>query len=93
MIRPSAELPLDTSGEIAGIPNSGFQSPKELGRVLSENPECQRCVVKQLFRFAFGRPETAADGPVIDAAFDRFLDSQFRFKELMLALAVAQSER
>jgi hypothetical protein len=34
-----AELPLDTSGEIAGIPNSGFRSPKELAgycrRVLS----------------------------------------------------------
>ena len=88
-----AELPLDTSGEIAGIPNSGFRSPKELGRVLSESPECQQCVVKQLFRFAFGRPETVADRPVIDAAFDTFRNSQFRFKELMVAMALAQSER
>ena len=88
-----AELPLDTSGEIAGIPNSGFHSPKELGRVLSESPECQQCVVKQVFRFAFGRPETAADRPVIEAAFDRFRNSQFRFKELMVAMAMAQSER
>jgi hypothetical protein len=87
-----AELPLDTSGEIAGIPNSGFHSPKELGRVLSESPECQQCVVKQLFRFAFGRPETAADRPVIEAAFDKFRSSQFRFKELMVALALAQQE-
>ena len=88
-----AELPLDTSGEIAGIPNSGFRSPKELGRVLSESPECQHCVVKQVFRFAFGRPETAADRPVIDAAFDKFRNSQFRFKELMVAMAMAQAER
>jgi hypothetical protein len=49
-------------------------------------------VVKQLFRFAFGRPETAADRPVIEAAFDKFRNSQFRFKELMVALAVAQPE-
>jgi len=89
----SAELPLDTSGEIAGIPNSGFQSPKELGRVLSESAECQQCVVKQLFRFAFGRPETAADQPVIEAAFDSFRNSQFRFKELMVAIAMAQAQR
>ncbi len=82
-----AEVPLDTSGEIAGIPNSGFHSPKELGRVLADSPQCQQCVVKQLFRFAFGRPETAL------AAFDRFRNSQFRFKELMVAMAMAQAER
>jgi hypothetical protein len=85
-----AELPLDTSGDVAGIPNSGFHSPKELGRVLSESAECQQCVVKQLFRFAFGRPETAADRPVIEAAFDNFRNSQFRFKELIVAMAMAQ---
>jgi len=87
------ELPLDTSGEIAGIPNSGFHSPKELGRVLADSPQCQLCIVKQLFRFALGRPETALDRPTIDAAFDRFRNSQFRFKELMVAMAMAQAER
>jgi hypothetical protein len=86
-----AVLELDTSGEISGLPNSGFHSPKELGRVLGESSECQRCVVKQLFRFAFGRPETAADRPLIDAAFDKFHNSQFQFQELMVALAIAQS--
>ena len=89
----TAALDLDTRGEISGLPNSGFKSPRELGRVLSESGECQKCVVKQLFRFAFGRPETAADRPLIDTAFDRFRDSQFQFKELMVALAIAQVER
>ncbi len=88
-----AVLELDTTGEVSGLPNSGFQSPKELGRVLAESGECQKCVAKQLFRFAFGRPETAADRPVIDTAFDRFRNSEFRFKELMVALAMAQAER
>jgi hypothetical protein len=87
-----AVLELDTSGEISGLPNSGFHSPKEIGRVLAESGECQQCVVKQLFRFAFARPETVADRPVIESAFNKFRDSQFRFKELMVALAVAQSE-
>ena len=88
-----AVLELDTSGEISGLPNSRFQSPRELGRVLAESPDCQQCVVKQLFRFAFGRPETGADRPVIEAAFDRFRNSRFRFRELMVALAVAQAVR
>ncbi len=88
----TALLDLDTSGEIAGIPNSGFHSPKELGRVLAGSSECQQCVVKQLFRFAFGRMEGIADRPLIASAFDRFRNSQFRFKELMIALATAQAE-
>jgi hypothetical protein len=88
-----AVLELDTSGEISGLPNSRFQSPKELGRVLSESAECQQCVVKQLFRFAYGRPETAADRPVIEAAFDKFRSSRFQLRELMVALAVAQAQR
>jgi len=88
-----AVLELDTSGEISGLPSSEFQSPKELGRVLAESSECQQCVAKQLFRFAFGRPETAADRPVIEAAFDKFRNSQFRFRELMVALATAQTAR
>jgi len=88
-----ALLDLDTSGEISGLANSSFQSPKELGRVLADSGECQKCVVKQLFRFAFGRPEAAADRPLIDSAFERFRGSQFRFKELMVALAIAQTER
>ena len=87
----TALLDLDTSGEIAGIPNSEFHSPKELGRVLAASSECQQCVVKQLFRFAFGRIETVADRPLIASAFDRFRNSQFRFKELMIALATAQA--
>jgi hypothetical protein len=88
-----AVLELDTKGEISGLPNSAFQSPKELGQVLAESNECQQCMVKQLFRFAYGRPETAADRPVIEAAFDKFRDSRFRFQELMVALAVAQAKR
>src|SRR5262249_49613925 len=89
--RPTTKvtLDLDTSGEVSGIPNSGFHSPKELGGVLSESAECQQCMVKQLFRFAYGRPETPMDRPVIDAAFEKFRSSQFRFKELMTSMAVA----
>lgn len=82
----SVELDLDTSGDIAGIPNSRFSSPRELGKILAGAEQCQECVVKQLFRYASGRRETPADRPVIRASFDAFRHSQFRFKELMVAL-------
>ena len=54
------ELDLDTSGYIQGIEDSEFSTPKELGQLLAESNACQKCIVKQLFRYAFGREETAA---------------------------------
>lgn len=79
-------LDVDTTGSVAGIPDSNFQSPRELGRVLAASSICQECVVKQYFRYIAGRMETVADRPAIRAAFDRFRDSGFRFQEMMVAL-------
>ena len=56
------ELPIDSSGVVAGIPDSEFSSPKELGRVLAGSPQCQECVVKQYFRYQAGRLETWPTG-------------------------------
>jgi hypothetical protein len=81
-----ANLPIDSRAEVTGISNSTFTSPKELGRILAENQECRKCVVKQLFRYAFARPETPADAHLLDEAYQRFEASGFRFQELILAL-------
>ncbi len=56
---------ITATGEIAGVPNSTFEDSRALGKVLAASPICQDCVVKQVFRYAFGRPE-AAPGPVHD---------------------------
>ena len=89
--KPStAELPLDSNGFVAGIANSEFTSPRELGRVLAANPQCQECVVKQLFRYAAGRRETrdarSGDPIVLERAVKDFRDSGYRFQELMVSL-------
>ena len=84
----TVELALDTAGSISGIPDSEFKSPKELGRVLAASPQCQECVVKQVFRYGYGRLETPADRAAIHAAFEKFRDSGFKFRELLAALAV-----
>ncbi len=83
----TVELELETAGWIAGIEDSRFASPKELGRVLAGSPTCQECVVKQVFRYAAGREETAADTAVLRRITRDFQASQFRFKELMVAVA------
>ena len=80
------ELEIDPSGFVAGIPNSQFSSPKELGTLLASSPECQDCIAKQLFRYAMGRPEAPADRPVLADMESTFRSSQFRFQELMISL-------
>jgi hypothetical protein len=79
-------LDLDTSAWVTGVPNSEFKNPRELGELLARTPQCQECVVKQLFRYMAGREDTPADRPMIHRALTRFRDSGFRFKELMVTL-------
>jgi hypothetical protein len=85
----TVDLDLDLTAHVQGIEGSSFSSPKELGEILAENEACQRCVVKQLFRYAFGREETAEDQPTIDALMVRFRDSGFRFRELIIAMVTS----
>jgi hypothetical protein len=80
------KLPINTQGEIAGLPNSTFSDAKQLGAILAESPVCQKCIVRQMFRYSYGRLENSADEPTIDALFGKFKDSGFRFKTLMTAL-------
>ena len=86
------ELPIDPSGEVRGIAVKGgvsyaqFSSPKELGLILAAEPTCQKCVVRQVFRYALGRPETTADAEAIDQIFRDFQDSRFLFQELIISL-------
>ena len=83
------DVPIDASGVIAGLPGSEFASAAEAGRILAASPVCQQCIVKQLFRYTFGRHETMADQPTIDRAFEAFRASGFRFRALIMSLATS----
>jgi hypothetical protein len=80
------DLELDTKGWVAGLPDSEFTSPRELGDLLAKSPQCQECLVKQVFRYMSGRQDTPADRPALSQALEQFRKSDFRFKELMVAL-------
>jgi len=82
----TAEVPLNTDGFIAGIPNSQFSTPRGLGDVLAASTKCQECVVKQLFRYAAGRRETQNDRRIIEKAYEDFRSSRFQFQELIVSL-------
>jgi hypothetical protein len=85
------KLEIKPEGSVRGIADSAFAKPRELGRILANEPACQRCVVKQLFRYATGRPEEAEDQRVIDQVFERFSRSGFKFREIILGLATSEA--
>jgi hypothetical protein len=89
----TVELELDTQGKVVGLPDSDFSSPGELGRILAASPQCQQCVVKQLFRWMAGRHEGASDRAGLDRAYEDFRQSGFRFQELMISLAKQNAVR
>ena len=89
----TVERDLDTTGQVAGIPNSAFTSPLELGAVLASSPQCQECVVKQYFRFVAGRTEAPGDRPLIRRAFQDFQKSGFQFKEMIVSMVGAPEFR
>ena len=70
------------------FPIRSFLRPQQLGAVLAKSTQCQECIVKQYFRFQAGRMDTPADRPLIRKVTDKFRDSGFRFKELMVSLTL-----
>jgi hypothetical protein len=86
--KPTAyKLDIDAFGTVQGLADSNFRTPRELGERLAREPVCQKCIVKQLFRYANGRPEEPEDQPALEQAYERFRRSQFRFRELIMAIA------
>jgi hypothetical protein len=81
-------LPLDTRAFVAGIPNSEFTSPVQLGAVLANSTLCQECIVRQYFRYQAGRTDTPADRPLLNAVTENLRSSGFHFKQLILSLVV-----
>ncbi len=80
------DLALEVGGEIAGLPNSAFSDSRQLGRILADSPVCQECVVRQIFRYAYGRLETPADQETIRQLYGTFRDSGFHFRDLLIGL-------
>ena len=84
------ELPIDASAGVTGIADSSFSTPRELGEILAKEPGCQKCVVRQVFRYAMGRHETPRDRATIEKLFADFRDSGFHFRELIVSLATSE---
>jgi mono/diheme cytochrome c family protein len=74
-------LPIDTSGELDGIP---FKDAGELGALLRKNGRVGVCFARNLLRFALGHLEEEGEEPVIEELAQGLEADGFRFHALVL---------
>jgi hypothetical protein len=77
--------PIDATGEITHSDINGtFDGVVDLANKLSTSAQVEACVVKQWFRFGYGRGEDDADQCTLEALNKVFETGDF--KELVIAL-------
>lgn len=86
-----AGVPIDASGELIDTDVDGpLAGVPDLASKLSESAEVRQCVVKQMFRYAFGRAETERDACALDKLEQQFMATDGSLIELLVA--VTQTE-
>lgn len=83
-------LTIDVSGDLDGV---AFNGPVELAELLAQSPPTAECLVKNLYRYATGRPESDGQGAVIASLTERFSSSGYDFQTLMLDLVTSDGFR
>jgi hypothetical protein len=73
---------IDGEGALEGV--GAFNGPGELADLLIDSGELEACVVKQVYRFALGRRETAADGTALTQIAMSFRDGGFAFDQVLM---------
>lgn len=86
---------VDASGELASTDVNGtFVGVTELGESLAASEMVASCVARQWFRFANGRTESPVeDACNLEVVGERFTDSGYDMRELLVALTQADSFR
>jgi hypothetical protein len=90
-------LPIDATGEINFTDEAGTDGPfdgvVELAQRLGKSSRVRECVSTQWFRYAYGRTETEADTCSMDFVNQRFAESEYDIKELLVALTQTDAFR
>lgn len=82
---------VEPGGELVGTrdANGEYASPTELGRALAASDQVRECVVRQAFRFFYGRDLEAADRCATEQIMATFQDRNFRLDDLILSLTLS----
>lgn len=86
-------LAIDSSGEIVGAKdgNGTFNGALELATKLSTSSDVSSCVVKQWFRYAYGRSEADVDSCTLATLNDTFGSGQNSFQSLVVGLTQTEA--
>ena len=82
--------PIDTSGELDGIP---YEDAAGMGRALRDHPSLGPCLVRTLFRYAVGRQVETGEEALVDYLSRRFAGSGHRVTELLREVALSDGFR
>ncbi len=85
--------PISQAGVLAGFDSPNFDGPIELASRLRQAPEVPACMVKQLFRYTFGRSEVEVDQCTLDALDKSFDGSKHSFEKLLVAVVGSDAFR
>jgi hypothetical protein len=75
-----AGLPIDSSGELDGVP---FKDAGELGTLLSRSPKIGACMARALFRYAVGHLESEGEEPLLEALARGLEHDGYKFDALV----------
>jgi hypothetical protein len=86
-----AGKPVDASGEVTGVAGGSvrFANALELGKLLAELPEVQRCMLGRLADYGLGVHGSAEDACRMDAVEKRFVASNGNLHEAVVALVTS----
>jgi Protein of unknown function (DUF1592)/Protein of unknown function (DUF1588)/Protein of unknown function (DUF1595)/Protein of unknown function (DUF1587)/Protein of unknown function (DUF1585) len=79
--------PLSVKGQISGMTPPDFNGPIELGQKVAASSEFKACFARQLFRYVYGRVETASDEAGITELQGSFTTAAWNLGRGLTALA------
>ncbi len=84
--------PIDNAGEVVDSDVAGeFHGAVELAHKLAQSRDVRSCVVKNWFRYGFGRSEEPADSCTMEALGKSFEGSGLSVRELLVALTQTEA--
>ena len=87
-------LPVDATGSIHGTDvDRKYAGAIELSEILAQSETLQRCVVRQWYRYAFGRAHEAGEEATVASLQQHFIASHGNIRELLLAIVISPSFR
>jgi hypothetical protein len=85
--------PISVKGQVSGLTPPDFNGPVELGQKLAASDQYKACFAKQLFRYVYGRMETASDADGITQLKTSFDTNQWKFSNGLVSLVESDGFR